>query len=89
MFTKLNMVDNQPVFTNLIECCHDDVISDVTVDRFPLEFRVFGTCEYYNLRSLHPMFTELDMVDIQPVLTNLSNDVMTMSSVTSQLVGFG
>ena len=60
------MVDNQPVFTNLIECCHDDV----TVDRFPLEFRVFGTCEYYNLRSLHPMFTELDMVDNQPVLTN-------------------
>ena len=70
MFTKINMVDNQPVFTNLIECCHDDVISDVTVYRFPLEFRVFGTCEYYNLRSLHPMFTELDMVDNQPVLTN-------------------
>ena len=57
------MVDNQPVFTNLIECCHDGVISDVTVDRFPLEFRVFGTCEYYNLRSLHPMFIELDMVE--------------------------
>ena len=70
MFTKLNMVDNQPVFTNLIGCCHDDVISDVTVYRFPLELRVFGTCEYYNLRSLHPMFTELDMVDNQPVLTN-------------------
>ena len=66
MFIELNMVDNQPVFTNLIECCHDDV----TVDRFPLEFRVFGTCKYYNLRSLHPMFTELDMVDNQPVLTN-------------------
>ena len=70
MFTKLNMVENQPVFTNLIECCHDDVISDVTVDRFPLEFRVIGTCEYYNLRRLHPMLTELDMVDNQPVLTN-------------------
>ena len=67
MFTKLNMVDNQPVFTNLIECCHDDVISDVTVDPFPLEFHVFRTCEYNNLRSLHPMFTELDY---QPVLTN-------------------
>ena len=66
MFTKLDMVKRQPVFTNLIECCHDDV----TVDRFPLEFRVFGTCKYYNLRSLHPMFTELDMVDNQPVLTN-------------------
>ena len=70
MFTKLNMVDNQPVFTNLIECCYDDVISDVIVDCFPLEFRVFGTCEYFNLRSLHPMFIELGMVDIQPVLTN-------------------
>ena len=64
------MVDNQPVFTNLIEFCHDDVISDVTVDRFPLEFRVFRTCEYYNLRSLHPVFTELDKVDNQPVLMN-------------------
>ena len=70
MFTKLYTVDNQPVFTNLIECRHDDVISDVTLDRFPLEFLVFRTCEYYNLRSLHPMFTELDMVDNQPVLTN-------------------
>ena len=37
MFTKLNTVDNQPVYTNLIECRHDDVISDVTLDRFPLE----------------------------------------------------
>ena len=71
MFTKLNMVDNQPVFTNLIECCHDDVISDVTVDRFSLEFCVFGTCEYYNLNCLHPMFTELNMADSQPVLTYL------------------
>ena len=70
MFTKLNTVDNQPVFTNLIECRHDDVISDVILDCFPLEFLVFRTCEYYNLRSLHPMFTELDMVDNQPVLTN-------------------
>ena len=70
MFTKLNTVDNQPVFTNLIECRHDDVISDVTLDRFPLELLVFRTSEYYNLRSLHPVLTELDMVDNQPVLTN-------------------
>ena len=70
MFTKLNMVDNQPVFTNLIECCHDDVISDVTVDLFRLEFSIFPTCEYYNLRSSHPMFTKLDMVDNQLVLIN-------------------
>ena len=47
MFTKLNMVDNQPVFMNLIECCHDDVISDVTVDRFWVEFSIFQACEYY------------------------------------------
>ena len=65
MFTKLNMVDNQPVFTILIECCHDDV----TVDRFSLEFCVFGTCEYYNL-SWHPMFTELNMADNLPVFAN-------------------
>ena len=64
------MINNQPVLTNLIEWRLDDVISDVTVDRFPLEFLVFRTCEYDNLRSLHPMFTELDMVDNQPVLTN-------------------
>ena len=71
MFTKLNMVDNQPVFTNLIECHHDDVIIYVTTDRFRLEFRVFGTCEYYNLRSLHLMFTKLNRVDNKPVFTNL------------------
>ena len=70
MFTKLNTVDNQAVFTNLIECRHDDVISDVTLDRFPLELLVFRTSEYYNLRSLRPVLTELDMVDNQPVLTN-------------------
>ena len=70
MFNKLDMIDNQPVLTNLIECFHDDVISDVTVDRFPLEFGVFGTCEYYNLISLHPMFTKLDMIHNRLVLTN-------------------
>ena len=70
IFTKLDIINNQPVLMHPIECRHDDVISDVTLDRFPLEFLVFRTCEYYNLRSLHPMFTELDMVDNQPVLTN-------------------
>ena len=49
----------------------NDVISDVTADRFWLEFSVFGTCEYYNLISLHPMFTKIDMVDSQPIVTNL------------------
>ena len=34
--TKLDMVDNQLVLTNLIEWRHDDVISDVIVDRFLL-----------------------------------------------------
>ena len=68
MFTKLNMDDNQPVFKNLMECCHDDVISDVTVDRLRLELNVFRACEYYNLRSLHPMFIKLNPVNNQPVL---------------------
>ena len=48
----------------------DDVTS-VTVDLFRLEFSIFRAYEYYNLRSLHPMFTKIDMVDSQPVLTNL------------------
>ena len=34
MFTKLDMIGNQLVLTNLFERHHDDVISDVTVDRF-------------------------------------------------------
>ena len=36
MFTKLDMADNQPVLTNIIECRHDDV----TVKRFRLD-RIF------------------------------------------------
>ena len=58
------MVDNQPVLMN----CLNDVISDVTVDRCRLEFNVFRACEYYNLRSLHPMFIKLNPVNNQPVL---------------------
>ena len=57
------MVDSKPVLTNLIVWRQDDVISDVIDDRFWLEFSIFGTYEYYNFRSSHPMFTKLDMVD--------------------------
>ena len=64
------MVDSQPVLTNLIEWHHDDVVSDVRADRFWLEFSVFGNYEYSNLKSLHPMFTKLDMIDNRLVLTN-------------------
>ena len=70
MFTKLDMVDNQPVLTNFIEWCHDDVIGDVTVDRFRLEFSIFRACKYYNLRNFNPMLTKLDTVDYQLVLIN-------------------
>ena len=70
MFTKFDMINGQQVLTNLIEWCYDDFISDVTTDRFHLEFSIFGTCENYNLISLHMMFTKLHMVDNQPVLTN-------------------
>ena len=41
MFTKPDIIDNQVVLTNLIEWRHDDVISDVIVGRFRLEFSVF------------------------------------------------
>ena len=68
MFTKLHMIDNQLVLTNYFECSHVDVISDVTIDRCRLEFDVFRACEYYNLRSLHPMFIKLNPVNNQPVL---------------------
>ena len=71
MFTKLDMTDSQHVFTDSTKLRQDDIISDVTANRFRLEFSVFGTCEYTNLKILHPMLTKLDMVDIQPVLTNL------------------
>ena len=70
MFTKLDMINFQLVLTNSITLFYDDVISDVTANRFRLEFSVFGTCEYYNLISLHPMFTKLDMIDNRLVLTN-------------------
>ena len=66
MFTKLDMTNSQHVLTNSTKLRHDDV----TANRFRLEFSVFGTCEYYNLISLHPMFTKLDMIDNRLVLTN-------------------
>ena len=71
MFTKLDMTDSQHMFTDSTKLRQDDIISDVTANRFRLEFSVFGTYEYSNLKILHPMFTKLDMVDSQPVLTNL------------------
>ena len=71
MFTKLDMVDSQPVFTNLIQWRHDDLISDVIVGRLRLEFSAIRAFEYNNLIGLHLMFTKLDMVDNQPVLTNI------------------
>ena len=70
MFNKLDMIDNQPVLTKFIDWGHDDIISDVTVDLFRLELSAFQACEHYNFRSLHPMFTTLDMVDNQLVITN-------------------
>ena len=41
MFTKLDMVNSQPVLTTLIEWRHDDIMSDFIVGRFQLEFSVF------------------------------------------------
>ena len=86
MFTKLDMTNSQHVFTNCTKLCHDDVISDVKANRFRLEFSVFGTCEYSNLISLHPIFTKPDMVDSQPVLTNLIEwlDDDVISDVTTE-----
>ena len=71
MFTTLDMINSQLVLMNSIKLRNDDVISDVRAYHFRLELSVFGTCEYYNLISLHLMFTKLDMVDCRPVLTNL------------------
>ena len=59
------------MLTNFITSFYHDIISDVTANRFRLEFSVFGTCEYYNLISLYPVFTKFDMIYSQPVLTNL------------------
>ena len=70
MFIKLYMVSSQPVLTNLMEWRHDDVISDDTPVKFWLEFSIFRTCKYNNLINLHQMFTKLDMIDNQVVLTN-------------------
>ena len=41
MFTKIDMVDNSAVLMILIEWRHDDVISDVTPDRYRPEFSIF------------------------------------------------
>ena len=76
MLIKLDIVDNQPILTNLIDWRHDDIISDITVDRFHLEFSIFQACEYYNLTSLHPMFTKLDVVDNQPKIERRHDDVI-------------
>ena len=70
MFTKLHMIDNQVVLANYIEWRHDDVISDDTPVKFWLEFSIFWTCGYNNLIILHLMFTKLDIIDNQVVLTN-------------------
>ena len=70
MLIKLHLIDNRPVLMKCIEWCCDDVSSDVTVDRFRLEFCIIWACEYNNLRSSRPMFTKLDMNNNQPVLTN-------------------
>ena len=83
MFIKLDMIDNQVALTNLMEWRHDDVISDDTPGQFRLELSIFWTCEYNNSLSLHAMFTKLDMVDNQQVLTNFLNYVI--SNVTVDL----
>ena len=70
MFTKLNIVDNQPILTNFMVTNLMVTSTDLTVDLFRLELSIFQACEYYNLRSLHPMFTKLDTVDYQLVLIN-------------------
>ena len=84
MFTKLDMIDNQPVLTKYIECRHDGVISDVTADQFRLEFYIFWACEHNNLIGLHPMFNKRDIVNNQPILTifiDLRHDDVTVSAI--------
>ena len=68
MFTKLDMINSQLVLTNSMKLRQDDVISDVIANRFRLEFSIFGTSDYYNLISFHPMFTKIDRVDSSAVL---------------------
>ena len=41
MFTKIDMVDNSAVLMILIEWHHDDVVSDVTPNRYWPEFSKF------------------------------------------------
>ena len=62
------MINSQLVLTNSMKLRQDDVISDVIANRFRLEFSIFGTSDYYNLISFHPMFTKIDMVDNSAVL---------------------
>ena len=47
-----------------------DVISDVTLDRIPLEFIILRAFEQNDLTSSHPMLTKLDMINNQLVKTN-------------------
>ena len=75
MFTKIDMVDNSAVLMILIEWRHDDVISDVTPDRYRLELSIFRACEYHNLISLHLMLTKFDIADNQLVFTNSINQM--------------
>ena len=55
MFTKLDMINSQLVLTSSIKLRHDDVISDVTANRFRLEFSVFGTREYCPIDQTNKM----------------------------------
>ena len=48
----------------------NDVISDVTLDRIPLEFIILRAFEQNDLTSSHPMLTKLDMINNQLVKTN-------------------
>ena len=70
MFTKLDMIYIEVVLMNSIKLRYDDVISDVTADQFRLGISIFRTCKYNNLISLYQMFTKLDIIDNQVVLTN-------------------
>ena len=69
VFTKLDMIDNQVVLSNFIERRNHDVIRDVTVDHFMIEFGIFRVCENNNSISPHLMFTkDIDIVVNQVVL---------------------
>ena len=49
MISKLDMIDSYLVLMNSIKLRHDNVISDITANRFRLGLSLFGICEYYNL----------------------------------------